>query len=150
MIQIKMKGSSALEGIAHMHAEFPMDRKAIWIGRGEDVGEKQSMENYSINLGNLSKAISRLHACIILSPSFFRNNNQSYPTYFERFSGHWESLTPTLLDQIWQYAKPIKRILLKDLQSKAGIFRKLTSSPIQAGTIGPNQECNQCQAIADP
>jgi hypothetical protein len=37
MIQIKMKGSSTLEGIAHMQAEFPMDRKAIWIGRGEDV-----------------------------------------------------------------------------------------------------------------
>lgn len=38
MIEVKAKGPRLLEGtVANLEAEFPIDRKALWIGRGEEL-----------------------------------------------------------------------------------------------------------------
>jgi pSer/pThr/pTyr-binding forkhead associated (FHA) protein len=133
MIEIRAKGPRLLEGtMANLEAEFPIDRKVLWIGRGEELGERGGSQSYVLNLGGLSQAVSRTHACLLLSPSFFYRPQQAYPTFLTRIN-NIGVLPSHLLVLIWQFLQSPKRILLRDMGSKSGVFRKITRCKIEAG-----------------
>jgi hypothetical protein len=133
MIEVRAKGPRLLEGtVAHLEAEFALDRKAVWMGRGEELSERETSQSYVLNLGGLSQAVSRTHACLLLSPSFFYPPHQPYPPFFARIAPV-ASLPSHLLVLIWQFVQSPRRILLRDMGSKAGMFRKITHCRIEAG-----------------
>jgi hypothetical protein len=84
-----------------------------------------------VNLSGLSQAVSRIHACISFSPAFFYAS-QSYPTFFS-CTPLLQSLPQNLLAQIWQFAQSPRKIVLRDLHSKTGLFRKVRSCIVTAG-----------------
>jgi hypothetical protein len=134
MINIKIKGPNSEEGgCRHGEEEFAVIKPRIWIGRGEDVVEKEGLHSYALNLGPYSKAVSRLHAAILFSPAFFHPNWRTPPTYLTKLGHRWNAVGEKALALIWEFARPAKRVLLKDMQSKAGIFRKLESERLSAG-----------------
>jgi len=43
MIKVKIRGPTALEGVvSSIEKEYPFGRRKLWIGRGEEVTEKQN------------------------------------------------------------------------------------------------------------
>lgn len=131
MINIKIKGPNTQETVcAHSTVHFPLLKSRIWIGRGEDIAEKEGMHSFALNLAAYSKAVSRVHACLLFSPAFFCKDAERRPLYFNRLGKRWNELSERLLDLIWEFARPARRALMKDNQSKAGIFRKLERSSV--------------------
>jgi hypothetical protein len=93
MINIRIKGpNSQQETASHASIHFPIDKPRIWIGRGEDVAEKEGRQSYALNLAAFSKAVSRLHACLLLSPAFFNFHAHRRPPYFDRLGGGWKAV----------------------------------------------------------
>lgn len=117
---MKIKGVSALEGVVNqLELELPLDRRFIWIGRGEEIYEKENASSHAVSLATLSKAISRTHACIIFSPAFF--TQPALPSYFHKLAPT-QAFPSHILYQIWQFSQPARRILLRDMHSKTGIY----------------------------
>lgn len=86
-----------------------------------------------MNLGEISKSVSRVHACILLSPAFWNNYEASYPSYFKKLGNDVPKLPGHLLYSIWEFVRPAKKILLKDFKSKTGIFKKVVQ-PLKINT----------------
>ena len=137
MINIRIKGPNSQEcPSGQAEVDFALIKPRIWIGRGEDVLEKEGLQSYALNLGPYSKAVSRLHAALLFSPAFFHPDWRHPPAYLGRLGRGWEAVGERALGLIWEFARPAKRVLLKDLQSKAGLFKKLERERLSAGTPG--------------
>lgn len=39
-----------------------------------------------LNVGDISKSISRVHACLLMSPAFWQGYEFTYPSYFKKLS----------------------------------------------------------------
>ena len=80
-----------------------------------------------------SKSVSRVHACLLLSPSFWMNYDNAFPTYFKKLNPTISTLPDNILFQIWEFCRPARKILLKDTHSKTGVYRKIKNMPITTG-----------------
>ena len=150
MIKVKIRGPTALEGVAaSIQKEYPFGRRKLWIGRGEEVADKQNEHNYVLNMADISKSVSRIHACLILSPSFWMGYDYAYPSYYKKLGPSISFLPDNLLFQIWQFSRPARKILLKDMHSKTGVYKKIKSEMISPGFILVIQEWKLCWVIAD-
>lgn len=89
--------------------------------------EKENEHNDVLNLGEMSKSVSRVHSCLLLSPAFWLDYESSYPSYFSKLGDPISNLPGNLIFSIWQFLKPAKKIILKDVRSKTGIFQKVTA-----------------------
>ena len=87
-----------------------------------------------LNLGDLSQSVSRIHACLLFSPAF-RTSDSSYPTYFNRLPQRWSSLPQHLLFLVWEFARPARKIVLKDVHSKTGVYRKVQKAIVLPGIV---------------
>ena len=101
MISIRAKSVNTVQGtMGNLEGQWPLDKKRVWIGRGDEVLDKEDMENYGFSLGELSPAVSRIHACLVLSPAFFPQQIP-FPSFLLKLGRQWTVLQPALLFQIW-------------------------------------------------
>ena len=150
MIKVKIRGPAALEGVsASIEKEYPFDRRMLWIGRGQEIVEKQNENCYVLNMSQISKTVSRVHACLMLSPAFWMGCEAGYPSYYKKLQKGIGKLPDHLLYQIRQFCRPARKILLKDMHSKTGVFRKIKSEVVFEGTIVGMQVCRWFLGIVD-
>lgn len=94
MINIKIKGPNSTQGTTNIaEVEYPIIKPRLWIGRGEDVLEKEGLQSYALNLAAYSKAVSRIHACVLFSPAFFAKEQVELPRYLRKLRRGWEALS---------------------------------------------------------
>jgi hypothetical protein len=138
MIKVKIRGPAALEGVsASIEKEYDFGRRMLWIGRGEEIAEKASENSYVLNVGEISKSISRVHACLLMSPAFWMGYDNTYPAYYRRLGLGIKELPDNLLFKVWEFCRPARTILLKDLHSKTGVYRKIAKVPLSTGIASP-------------
>lgn len=102
MITIKIKGPNSPEGFSSSaETTFSVIKPKLWIGRGEDVLEKEGMQGFALNLGPYSKAVSRLHACLVFSPAFFAKSPKDLPSFLRKLGKGWGTLNEATLKEIW-------------------------------------------------
>ena len=66
-----------------------------------------------------------MHGCLVLSPAFWLDYEGSYPSYFGKLGDKISKMPGHLLYSIWEFVKPAKKIILKDVRSKTGIYQKV-------------------------
>jgi hypothetical protein len=131
MIIIKVKGGRTLSGVVDFfEREFPLDGKSIWLGRGEDILEKEG-EGYAVDLSAISHSVSRIHACLAYSPAYTQPP-LPYPSYFLKLPA-LAPLPGTTLSLIRDFLRPTRQLVLRDWHSKTGIFIKGQVFPLSAG-----------------
>lgn len=122
MIIIKVKGGRTLGGVVDFfERELPLDGKTIWLGRGEDVLEKEG-EGHAVDLSAISHSVSRIHACLAYSPAYTQPP-LPYPSYLPKLPA-LAALPGTTLSLIRDFLRPSRQLLLRDCHSKTGIFMK--------------------------
>lgn len=52
-------------------------------------------------MSDISKSVSRIHACLILSPAFWMGYDYAYPPYYKKLDQGISTLPDNLLFQIW-------------------------------------------------
>lgn len=86
-----------------------------------------------LNVGEISKSVSRIHACLLMSPAFWLSYDFTYPSYFKKLGPLVSQLPENVLYQIWEFARPARKIILKDIHSKTGVYKKIKTIRVSTG-----------------
>lgn len=95
-----------------------------------------------LNVGDISKSVSRVHACLLMSPAFWLGYDFAYPSYYKKLGPAVSKLPENILFQIWEFIRPARKIILKDMHSKTGVYKKVKSIAISTGIFGLIKDFN--------